>query len=553
MSTSEDITRFTSNAESQTELHVNGSTSTGDDEETLRQRCELLGIEWSSQVPEAEPHAIALMPADMAVRLRVVPVRIENKRLRVAMVNPLDIASADEVATLVGRPITRMGLSKKAFSELMREHYGTTAERMAESLVGDSADSSSDLEHNVDAVVADDLHRMAEEPTLINLVNLLLLEAIQSRTSDVHIEPFENELKVKYRIDGVLIEQPPPPKHLQPALIGRIKIMSGMNIAERYVPQDGHIALRFEGRKVDIRVSTVPTLYGESVVMRILDKSQLPLDLVSLGMNQTMRDSIDRLIAKPHGLVLVTGPTGSGKTTTLYAALSKLYDPRKKIITIEDPVEYELSGINQIPVNPKRGLSFATGLRHILRQDPDVIFVGEIRDSETAEISIRSALTGHLIFSTLHTNDAISSIGRLIDMGVEPYLVASVLEGVLAQRLGRRICQNCRKQEAIGEDVSHRLAPAELEAFQGMQWRGAGCDKCNNSGQLGRVGYFELLQISPSIRRAISENRPVSEIAALLPESYKTMRQDGLDKAVQGITTIEEVLRATQDTDDSGV
>lgn len=556
LSSSEDTdqqTMATDIAPQTNEVHVNGSAGTGDDEEALRQRCKLLGIEWSSQVPKATPEAVALMTADLAVRLRVIPVSIENKRLRVAMLDPLDIASADEVATLVGKPVTRMGLSKKAFSELMREHYGTTAERMAESLGGDDRDSATDLEHNFDAVEADDLHRMAEQPTLINLVNLLLLEAIQSRTSDVHIEPFENELKVKYRIDGVLIEQPPPPKHLQPALIGRIKIMSGMNIAERYVPQDGHITLRFEGRKVDIRVSTVPTLYGESVVMRILDKSQLPLDLVSLGMNQTMRASVDKLIGKPHGLVLVTGPTGSGKTTTLYAALSKLYDPRKKIITIEDPVEYELSGINQIPINPKRGLTFATGLRHILRQDPDVIFVGEVRDSETADISIRSALTGHLIFSTLHTNDAISSIGRLIDMGVEPYLVASVLEGVLAQRLGRRICSHCRKQHPIGEDVSHRLTQSELAAFNGLEWRGEGCDKCNGSGQHGRVGYFELLLVSPTIRRAISENRAASEIAALVGSGYKNMREDGLEKAVQGVTTIEEVLRATQDTDDSGV
>lgn len=537
------------------EVQINGTSTAaaGSDEDSIRKRCELLGIEWSKQTPEASPEAIALMTADLAVRLRVIPVRIENKRLRVAMLDPLDAASADEVATLVGKPITRMGLSKKAFSELMREHYGTTAERMAESLGGDDSDSGTDLEHNFDAVEADDLHRMAEQPTLINLVNLLILEAIQSRTSDIHIEPFESELKVKYRIDGVLIEQPPPPKHLQPALIGRIKIMSGMNIAERYVPQDGHIALRFEGRKVDIRVSTVPTLYGESVVMRILDKSQLPLDLVSLGMKQEMRDSVDRLIGKPHGLVLVTGPTGSGKTTTLYAALSKLYDPRKKIITIEDPVEYELSGINQIPINAKRGLTFATGLRHILRQDPDVIFVGEVRDSETADISIRSALTGHLIFSTLHTNDAISSIGRLIDMGVEPYLVASVIEGVLAQRLGRRVCDACKKQTPIGEDVSHRLTPDELESFNGMEWHGEGCDKCNNTGQYGRVGYFELLVINSAIRRAISENRAASEIAALVGPNYKNMRQDGLEKACEGVTTIEEVLRATQDTDDSGV
>jgi type II secretory ATPase GspE/PulE/Tfp pilus assembly ATPase PilB-like protein len=394
---------------------------------------------------------------------------------------------------------------------------------------------------------------MAEQPTLINLVNLLLLEAIQSRSSDVHIEPFEAELKVKYRIDGELVEQPPPPKHLQPALIGRIKIMAGMNIAERYVPQDGHITLRFESRKVDIRVSTVPTLYGESVVMRILDKSQLPLDLGSLGMTLALRDLMDKLIAKPHGLVLVTGPTGSGKTTTLYAALSKLYDPRKKIITIEDPVEYELAGINQIPVNPKRGLTFATGLRSILRQDPDVIFVGEIRDPETVDIAIRSALTGHLIFSTLHTNDAISSIGRLIDMGAEPYLVASVIEGCLAQRLGRRVCPHCRVQEPMAEDVEHRLTTDELAMFNGQVWRGPGCDKCNGSGYYGRIGFFELITINASLRRAISENRAVADLLPLVSKSYKPMRREGVEKAAEGLTTIEEVMRATQDVEESGV
>jgi type II secretory ATPase GspE/PulE/Tfp pilus assembly ATPase PilB-like protein len=336
-------------------------------------------------------------------------------------------------------------------------------------------------------------------------------------------------------------------------LIGRIKIMSGMNIAERYVPQDGHITLRFEGRKVDIRVSTVPTLYGESVVMRILDKTALPLDLAILGMNDFMRAQMDRLITKPHGMVLVTGPTGSGKTTTLYAALSKLYNPKIKIITIEDPVEYELHGINQIPVNPKRGLTFAMGLRHILRQDPDVVLVGEIRDHETADIAIRSALTGHLIFSTLHTNDAISSIGRLTDMGAEPYLVASVLEGILAQRLGRRVCQECKMQVPMPEEVEHRLTEEEHAMFKGQVWRGQGCNSCNGSGFKGRIGYFELLTITSQMRRAISENRPTAELTALVDKSFSLMRQDGIRKASQGLTTIEEVMRATQDTEDPGV
>ncbi|MEC7197016.1 MAG: GspE/PulE family protein, partial [Planctomycetota bacterium] len=312
--------------------------------------------------------------------------------------------------------------------------------------------------------------------------------------------------------------------------------------------QDGHITLRVEGRKVDIRVSTVPTLYGESVVMRILDKSSLPLDLKSLGMAQDNRDTMDRMIAKPHGMVLVTGPTGSGKTTTLYACLSKLYDPRKKIITIEDPVEYELAGINQMPVNPKRGLTFATGLRAILRQDPDVILVGEIRDGETADISIRSALTGHLLLSTLHTNDAISSIGRLVDMGVEPFLVASVLEGVLAQRLGRRICQECREEIPIDRDP--RLSDAEWELLGGRAFRGAGCPACNQTGTRGRVGFFELIGIHNTLREAIASGTSTSELKKLGAERYRSMRQDGIQKVADGVTTIDEVLRATQDVED---
>jgi type II secretory ATPase GspE/PulE/Tfp pilus assembly ATPase PilB-like protein len=429
----------------------------------------------------------------------------------------------------------------------MRAHYGTTAARIADALAGDDRDQEQSIDHNLDAIEADDIHRMAEQPTLINLVNLLLLEAIQTRASDVHIEPFESELKVRYRVDGVLHEQPPPPKHLQPALIGRIKIMSGMNIAERYVPQDGHISLKFEGRKVDIRVSTVPTLYGESVVMRILDKSSLRLDLDSLGMRSDHQEKLDQMIAKPHGMVLVTGPTGSGKTTTLYACLTKLNSPQKKVITVEDPVEYELHGINQMPVNPKRGLTFASGLRSILRQDPDVIFVGEIRDNETADIAIRSALTGHLVFSTLHTNDAISSVGRLDDMDAEPFLVASVIEGLLAQRLGRRVCGACRHQIPMPDDLAHRVTPNEHAQFNGMVWIGKGCTKCNNTGYTGRIGFFELIEINATLRKAISEGMSTADLMTLTAGTFMTMREDGMIKAAQGLTTINEVLRATQD------
>jgi type II secretory ATPase GspE/PulE/Tfp pilus assembly ATPase PilB-like protein len=520
-------------------------------EASLRERCEALGIEWFEKCPETDPDAAPAIEPETAVRLRAVPLRPEGRRLVVAMADPTDLASVDELAALAGRPIRRVGVEAAAFADLMRQVYGTTAARMAQSLANDTAIAGTEVEHNLDAIEADDLHRMAEQPTLINLVNLLLLEAIQSRTSDVHIEPFESQLRVKYRIDGVLVTQPSPPKHLQAALIGRVKIMANMNIAERYVPQDGHITLRFEGRKVDIRVSTVPTLYGESVVMRLLDKSSLPLDLVSLGMNERHRETMDRLIAKPHGLVLVTGPTGSGKTTSLYAALSKLYDPRKKIITIEDPVEYELEGINQIPVNPKRGLTFATGLRAILRQDPDVIFVGEIRDAETVDIAIRSALTGHLIFSTLHTNDAISSVGRLVDMGAEPFLIASVLEGLMAQRLGRRICRHCAAPGPMPDTAANRLSAEELRLFAGRAWSGRGCEECGGTGFRGRMGFFELVRMNSALRSAIASNRPVIELRNLLGAEFATMRRDGMEKAAAGATTIDEVIRATQDVDDA--
>ena len=517
----------------------------------IRQRCEVLGIEWLEKAPTIADDALSLLEADVAVRLRAVPFAIDGRRLVVAMADPTDLASVDELAEMTGRAIRRVGIEQPAFAELMRLGYGTTAARMAQSLADESGLAAPDVEHNLDAIEAEDVHRMAEQPTLINLVNLLLLDAIQSRASDVHIEPFESELRVKYRIDGVLVSQPQPPKHLQAALIGRVKIMANMNIAERYVPQDGHITLRFEGRKVDIRVSTVPTLYGESVVMRLLDKSSLPLDLVSLGMSETHRALIDRMIAKPHGLVLVTGPTGSGKTTSLYAALSKLYDPRKKIITIEDPVEYELDGINQIPVNPKRGLTFATGLRAILRQDPDVVFVGEIRDSETVDIAIRSALTGHLIFSTLHTNDAISSVGRMVDMGAEPFLVASVIEGLMAQRLGRRLCRRCAERRPMPEETAVRLAEKERAKFGGQVTVGAGCEECGGSGFKGRMGFFEVIRITAPLRSAIAENRPVLELRRILGPDFVTMRVDGIEKAALGLTTVEEVLRATQDVDDA--
>ncbi|MBL8763669.1 MAG: type II/IV secretion system protein [Phycisphaerae bacterium] len=511
--------------------------------------------------PEADPAASSLITAEQAVRLRAVPFGFQGRRLQVAMLDANDLSASDEISVTAGRPVMRVAIAPEPFAELLRAVYGTTAAQMGARLgSAGGASGDDDLVSNLESVEAEDLHRMAEQPSLINLVNLILLEAIRARASDVHLEPFEKQLKVKYRIDGELVERQSPPKALQAAITSRVKIMAGMNIAERYAPQDGHISLRFEGRKIDLRVSTVPTLYGESVVMRILDRESIRLDLETLGMRAEDRAEMARLIALPHGLVLVTGPTGSGKTTTLYASLLQLYTPSLKIITIEDPVEYELPGVNQIPVNPKRGLTFATGLRSILRQDPDVVMVGEIRDGETAEIAIRAALTGHLIFSTLHTNDALSAVGRLLDMGVEPFLLASVVEGILAQRLGRRICQKCRIATPIAEEVRHRLSESEMKLFSGDDraaggsgWRGSGCDKCDGTGYRGRLGFFELATSNGAMRRAIGARAGAGDLAATLSASFVNMRRDGLIKAATGFTTVEEVLRATQDAGEDGV
>ncbi|MBX3383840.1 MAG: type II/IV secretion system protein [Phycisphaeraceae bacterium] len=505
-----------------------------------------------SRKPDASPQVAALLPAQEAVRLSAIPFRLDEQRglLNVAMLDASDFAAADEISVCAGRPVERVAVTREVFAELLRELYGVTAAQMAARLGGEEGEGE-ELISNLEAIEADDLHRMAAQPSLINLVNLIILEAIRARASDIHVEPFERRLAVKYRVDGLLVEQESPPKQLQPAITSRVKIMAGMNIAERYAPQDGHISLRFEGRKIDIRVSTVPTLYGESVVMRILDKEAVTLDLATLGMREEDRQCMQRLIDLPHGMVLVTGPTGSGKTTTLYAALTKLYDPALKIITIEDPVEYELAGVNQIPVNPKRGLGFADGLRSILRQDPDVIMVGEIRDGETAEISVRAALTGHLLFSTLHTNNAVSAIGRLLDMGIEPFLLASVLEGVLAQRLGRRLCQKCLVRTPLTEELSHRLTPWERGLFQqdGV-WRGAGCEACGGKGMRGRVGFYEIFLTNMAIRQATTRRATSLELGRLVGPEFQTMRRDGVVKAAQGLTLLNEVFSATQDAEE---
>jgi type II secretion system protein E len=387
---------------------------------------------------------------------------------------------------------------------------------------------------------------MAFEAPVVRLVNLLIDEAVTSEASDIHVEPFEERLRVRYRVDGILYDRESPPRKLQAALTSRIKLMAEMNIAERRLPQDGRIRVTAGGRRVDIRVSTVPTVHGESLVMRLLDRSSVFLPFNRLGFSPAVAESYEALIRRPHGILLVTGPTGSGKTTTLYAALDKINSPDKKIITIEDPVEYQLTGVNQIPVRAKIGLSFAAGLRHIVRQDPDVIMVGEIRDLETAEISIQAALTGHLVLSTLHTNDAPSAIARLQDMGAEPYLVASVLNCVLAQRLVRRVCATCRAPyEPEARDL---LAIGVADATGVELFRGKGCEDCRGTGYRGRVGIYELFVITEDARGLILAKRPSGEIRRhAIERGMVTLRDDGWAKARAGITTVEEILRVTQE------
>jgi len=396
--------------------------------------------------------------------------------------------------------------------------------------------------------ISEDVHHlrdMAFEAPIVKLVNMLITRAVESRTSDIHIEPFEHSVKVRYRIDGALTEIESLPKRIQPAVISRIKIMSRLNIAERRLPQDGRIKLRVSGRDIDLRVSTIPTIYGESIVMRILDRSSAMIMLEQLGFPAAAVEKYRKLINTPYGMILVTGPTGSGKTTTLYASLSQINSDDKKIITIEDPIEYQIDGINQIQIKPQIGLTFANGLRHIVRQDPDVIMVGEIRDIETAEIAIHSALTGHLVFSTLHTNDAPGAVTRLLDMGIEGFLVSSSTIGVLAQRLVRVICPTCKETYKPDQKMidNYEMVHEGIESYHG-----AGCDECRNTGYRGRTGIFELMTVDSKIRQLILDKASADIIRnQAVASGMEVLKENGLEKVSQGITTIEEVLRVAQE------
>jgi len=510
-------------------------------EDVLRALAEQQSLAYLSrdELPSPLPIVKNLSPKYLR-QYTVCPVSIENGLLTVATADPLNTVVLDDLRQFTGLAVKLVVSSAEAITEAIDRTYdgaATPLQRIVEGMEDEGAGEEEDVNH---------LRDMAFEAPVVRLVNLLVENAIDAEASDIHVEPFEDTLRVRYRLDGILFDQEAPPRRLQAAVTSRIKLMAEMNIAERRLPQDGRIRVTVRGRRVDIRVSTIPTVHGESIVMRLLDRSSVFLPLEKLGFASAMLRRFGALIKRPHGILLVTGPTGSGKTTTLYGALDKINSPDRKIITVEDPVEYQLKGVNQIHVKPKIGLTFATGLRHIVRQDPDVILIGEIRDLETAEIAIQAALTGHLVFSTLHTNDAPAAITRLQDMGVEPYLVASVLEGVLAQRLVRRICAACR--------VPDTPNAADLEAL-GIEGaggrplsRGRGCDECRGTGYRGRTGIYELFPITEDARSLILKRAPSREIRRCAIEAgMVTLRMDGWLKACEGVTTVEEILRVTQE------
>jgi type II secretory ATPase GspE/PulE/Tfp pilus assembly ATPase PilB-like protein len=487
---------------------------------------------------------VGLVPAELVSKYNVLPLWREDGRLAVAMTDPFQPQVMEDLRLVTGCLVHRYYADPTQLENAVLRFYGSNVARMLDDLAPAEYAEDEGL-GNGDFSPAK-LHELAREPSLVNLVNLVILEAIDARASDIHIEPFEHEVRIKYRIDGILVEKTPSSKRLQAAIISRIKIMANMNIAERFVPQDGHIEFIGKNGKIDIRVSTVPTVFGEAVELRLLDRTASLISLGDLGMNLQMLEGFEKCLRKTHGIVLVTGPTGSGKTTTLYAALRKIYSPAVKMITIEDPVEYQLDGINQMPVNPKRGLTFATGLRHILRHDPDIIMVGEIRDRETADIAIRAALTGHMVFSTLHTNDAAGAVTRLIDMGVEPFLLASSLEAVLAQRLVRRICPRCREAYKPDENLLKNLNGSLKTEPGATFYHGAGCGECNQTGMTGRTGIFELLRVTGKLRELIATRTTTEHIIREAPPDHVNMVHDGIDKVLQGMTTPEEIFRVAK-------
>jgi len=513
------------------------------EEEVLQALSDKLGVSYIKiRELEINPEIIEKVPAKFACYYKIIPIRLDSNRLNLAMTNPLDLGLIDDIKLVLGLEIEPCLAGERDILEAIKKYYGVGAETIEK--IMDQVDTSPSGPTQREA--ATDTEEMADDASIIKFVNQVLQQAVVERATDIHVEPFEGELRIRYRVDGVLFNASIPPtiKYLHLAIVSRIKIMAALNIAERRLPQDGRIKLKVADSDLDLRVSVIPTSYGESVHIRILSANVL-MGMEKLGLLEDDLKIIEELIQKPHGILFVTGPTGSGKTTTLYACLSRINDASKNIITIEDPIEYQLHGITQIQVNPKIGFTFANGLRSMLRHDPDIMMVGEVRDLETSQIAIRVALTGHLVFSTLHTNDAVGAITRLIDMGIEPYLVSSSIEAAMAQRLVRVICDKCKREvipdASLLEEL--RIDPQEKKVF----YEGKGCAACKFTGFKGRTAIYEILVMNDEVRDMVLRRASISEIKdAALKSGMRTLFDDGMVKIERGITTISEVLRVTE-------
>jgi len=494
-------------------------------------------------IDRVDPELVRKVPLGLARETGVLPLWEQGGEVLVAIASPGSLTSLDDLRLLYGRPVRPVLVSPAELRQATNQSYdkaSQTAHAVMEDLNEEDVAESDDLQ------LAEDLLDDPNQAPIIRFVNSLLTQATKERASDIHIEPFEKELAVRFRVDGVLYEVVKPPPRLQASIVSRVKIMAGLNIAEKRVPQDGRIRTRMAGREIDIRVSTMPVRHGERVVMRLLEKGSV-FSLDGVGMDPVTLGHFRKLIRLPHGIILVSGPTGSGKTTTLYSALSEINQPDKNILTIEDPVEYELRGIGQTQVNPKIDLTFASVLRAHLRQDPDIILVGETRDKETADNAVQASLTGHLVFSTIHTNSAPATFTRLIDMGVEPFLVASSLVAVLAQRLVRRLCDNCKEEYRPSDEELHDVG-LDPQQFTGRMWRARGCAECNSKGYRGRMGIYELLVVSERVRALVTAGRDAGAIRKqAIKEGMRSLRDDGIAKAIAGTTSLDEVMRVTQD------
>ncbi|MCK4649030.1 type II secretion system ATPase GspE [bacterium] len=490
-----------------------------------------------------DPQIIDLVPQALAKRYILIPVFKSEDTLTVAMADPLNVFAIDDLQVRTKCKITPAVASEADILKAIDQYYGIS-ESMEEVIKEASEEKFKTVE--VEEVDLDKIEALAEEMPIIKLVNLIIMQAIKDRASDIHIEPERDKLRTRYRIDGILYGAPSPPKRLQPAIVSRIKIMAGMDIAEKRLPQDGRIRLRMRNKDIDLRVATLPTMFGEKVVLRILERAVTIVDLDKLGLLPETRKKYEEIISRPYGIVLSTGPTGCGKSSTLYASLNKIKSTKTNIITIEDPVEYQISLVNQVQINPKAGLTFSSGLRSFLRQDPDIIMVGEIRDLETAEIAVHASLTGHLVLSTLHTNDAPTAFTRLVDMGVEPFLASSAVTAVMAQRLVRTICPKCKEEYQPPQEVLEELG---LSKEKGLKfYRGKGCGNCKNTGYFGRTGIFELLVSNEKIKNMVVKKTPATELRKeALRAGMISLREAGVSKIKKGITSVEEVLRVTQE------